>query len=250
MSNLSPIEQLTKACRENDMAGVEEALSRGADPNGRVYGDKAPIVIAYENRFMDVVDTLINAGANVNTKDREGQSLLLLAAKAEDTKNAKYFINLGADINAATPQGFTPLHFAAKNGDVDLVNALLGRNDCIVDPINNEQKTPYHLAMMGNHNEVANELVGRGANTNPAPSGRLVYDTDGNPTWVPGSSPPPAMLPFPISPRMGQQPSSSGGLRSRSRGRNRSRSRGRTRSRSRGRTRSRSRGRTKIINKY
>jgi ankyrin repeat protein len=52
---------------------------------------------------------------------------LMKAVKADNTEEAKKLIQKGADANSRTsPTGWSVLHYAARNGNVEVVQALLG----------------------------------------------------------------------------------------------------------------------------
>ena len=56
----------------------------------------------------------IEQGADVNTKDKNGQTSLHLAVKFCDTKLCKLLLQHGADVNTKDKDGRTPLHDAAQ----------------------------------------------------------------------------------------------------------------------------------------
>ena len=52
---------------------------------------------------------------------------LMKAVRADNTEEAKKLIQKGADANSrTTPAGWGVLHYAARNGNVEIVQALLG----------------------------------------------------------------------------------------------------------------------------
>ena len=74
---------------------------------------------------MNFVDSLINAGADVNTRDVFGQSLLHEVARAWHVSVAEYLVDKGADINCRDYLGRTPLHVAAAVDYPDMIEVLL-----------------------------------------------------------------------------------------------------------------------------
>lgn len=76
---------------------------------------------------------LIERGADMKARDRDGRTMLMLAAAsaAPTADVVKFLIARGADVNARTPAGHTALGYAKRHGDTPVVKALLdaGAND-------------------------------------------------------------------------------------------------------------------------
>jgi ankyrin repeat protein len=72
------------------------------------------------------VKALLDRGADVNAKDREGRTALMLAASSDTipVETVKTLLARGADLNAKTPKGETALDFAKLRGSTP-VTALL-----------------------------------------------------------------------------------------------------------------------------
>src|SRR4029453_8220710 len=70
--------------------------------------------------------SLIAHGANVDAKDdRRGQTALMWAAAEGHAAVVQTLIDAGADIRVRVPSGFTPLLFAVREGRLDVVRVLL-----------------------------------------------------------------------------------------------------------------------------
>ena len=104
------------------------------------------------------VEKFINGGANVDAKDREGQTALHYAAKAGQIAVAKLLIANGADVNAG--DDWTPLVEAAYCSK-EMVELLLAKGA----DINTGKWTPLHGAVYG-HNDIVELLIAKGANVN------------------------------------------------------------------------------------
>ena len=121
---------LVAACLDRNEKLVFTLLSYGADPN---LASKAcdsnskvihPLFVAVKNSDIDIVTSLLKAGADVNAVNREGESALLVAAQK---LNSSYHSNLlrkkisvvrlllehGANCNTRTPHGHTPLYLVS-----------------------------------------------------------------------------------------------------------------------------------------
>ncbi|WP_341815111.1 ankyrin repeat domain-containing protein [Wolbachia endosymbiont (group A) of Chalcis sispes] len=68
----------------------------------------------------------------------------------------------GANINAKDKNGNTSLHLAAMNGKIDVAKVLLKHN-ADVNAKNNEGKTALYYAAKYNHQELVELLLAHGA---------------------------------------------------------------------------------------
>ena len=92
-----------------------------------------------QSEFFDIARLLIHYGAkDVNTKDEDGTMPLLLALYSEQFGIAKSLIDLGADVNAKTKNGETPLDYAKNSlrslsgddiGHTAMVNLLIEKDN-------------------------------------------------------------------------------------------------------------------------
>ena len=73
------------------------------------------------------VELLLDRGANIEAKDRWGQTPLLLAAWRGNTETVELLLDRGANIEAKDIRGLTPLLLAAKEGNTETVELLLDR---------------------------------------------------------------------------------------------------------------------------
>jgi len=83
---------------------------------------------------------MLAAGADVNFRDGEGATLLMLASHAGNLSMVLALIEAGADVNASDERGWTPLMKAAYNaeqnrGFADVVQALIDAGANVEAPI-------------------------------------------------------------------------------------------------------------------
>lgn len=120
LSNQTPLEI---AVRQNDLSRVKALLKAGVDFRPAAWYDTPVLVIAAEKGHIEIVQTLINAGANVNT----GYERLPLHVAAEHghLTTAQLLLNSGAYIHSAEEGGRTALIAAASTGQLPLVQLLV-----------------------------------------------------------------------------------------------------------------------------
>ena len=108
-------------------------LAHGADPNiADSHGD-SPLTMSLRGLCQgedpavinQIADALISGGVNINARNNDGASPLLLATKSMNWELAKKLIELGADVNIADNQGQTPLITARYLENVQMVQLLV-----------------------------------------------------------------------------------------------------------------------------
>jgi uncharacterized protein len=157
-------------------AGSAEAvkllIARGANVNAieQRKGQNALMWAAAEGH-TEVVDALIQAGADVKVKSVAGFTPLVFAAIKNDAKSVERLIGAGADPNYTLPSGNKVLVVAGLNKSVAAVNALVlaGADPNIADGMGN---TPLHLAAQLGDSGLVSNLLKKGAqpNTQTAPA--------------------------------------------------------------------------------
>ena len=103
--------------------------------------------------------------ANVDSKEKRGNSPLHVAALTGHKDVAEVLLANGADVNARTGANTTPLHIAADFGHRD-VAALLLANKADVNARDGGGETPLYAAALSGHADVAELLLAKGADVN------------------------------------------------------------------------------------
>ena len=110
---------------------VKILLDAGAQIDSRdAYGRTALSWQASEDNFK-MVEFLLRHGANPHLRDRHGRTALHRATRGSNDQGnpaiAVELLNYGADINAQDSDGQTPLMIALANHDIQMVTLLLAR---------------------------------------------------------------------------------------------------------------------------
>ena len=104
---------------------VQALLWAKADVNAKNRSGQTVLMMLTEKATADILWDLINAGAKVNLKDNDGDTALSEVAQINNTEALKVLLDAGAKVNIANDDGETPLMLAAGNGYVNNVRTLL-----------------------------------------------------------------------------------------------------------------------------
>jgi ankyrin repeat protein len=104
---------------------IDALLEAGADPNiGNRYGS-TPMAEAAVGGDVEVIRALLAAGADVESPNVEGQTALMIVARTENIAAAEALLAAGADVNAREAwKGQTAIMWAAARGRPGMVRLL------------------------------------------------------------------------------------------------------------------------------
>ncbi|XP_044879795.1 poly [ADP-ribose] polymerase tankyrase-2 isoform X2 [Mauremys mutica] len=121
-----PARELFEACRNGDVERVKR-LVRPENVNGRdTAGRKSsPLHFAAGFGRKEVVEYLLQSGANVHARDDGGLIPLHNACSFGHAEVVSLLLHHGADPNARDNWNYTPLHEAAIKGKIDVCIVLL-----------------------------------------------------------------------------------------------------------------------------
>ena len=109
---------LERACENGANAVIALLLATGADINHKNYLGKVPLAIAASHHpYQDIVKKLLDAGADPNIADKDGQTPLHQAARCGNSMTIQHLIAAGADVNATNKwANKTPREWALEYG--------------------------------------------------------------------------------------------------------------------------------------
>ncbi|KAI2767123.1 hypothetical protein DTO012A8_7650 [Penicillium roqueforti] len=96
----------------------------------------------------------------LDDKDVNGAELpLCLAVSFERTQMIELLLEFGADVNAANRRGHTPLYHAVDQGRLEAVELLLKQQDTNLQAPDHSGSTALHVATKRNHKSIVNLLL-------------------------------------------------------------------------------------------
>ncbi|KAG9397269.1 Ankyrin repeats (3 copies) [Carpediemonas membranifera] len=115
---------------------------------------------------LAVVQTLIDAGVNLEIRDDDGDTPLLIATMKGHVGIVRALVKAKADCSVVRANGASPLLIAAMYGNVDLTRLLINANKSMVDVPDGNDVSPLTLAATFGHNKCVGLLVEGGADVN------------------------------------------------------------------------------------
>lgn len=105
---------------------IKQHIEYGSDLNKPepMFGS-TPLMSASAMGQLQVAQMLVEAGADVNLKNKDGSTALQIAIVFDKTEIAEFLIDAGSELNGKNNDGSTPLHTAAFFCRLDIVKQLL-----------------------------------------------------------------------------------------------------------------------------
>ena len=116
---------LCNAVRTGYIKTVEDLLSKGANPNTKNTLGKTLIMLAVENKQNHILKLLIKKGADINTKDCMGNTCLICAVNTNNLEALQVLIKAKADININNNIGNDALLEAIRQGNSQIAQELI-----------------------------------------------------------------------------------------------------------------------------
>src|SRR5262245_23383046 len=157
--------ELVTAIRNVDLPALRTLLENGADVNSRDAKGNTPLILASLYATPECVALLIENGADVNAANKAGATALIRAAT--DYEKTRLLVDAGANVRARTVDlGNTPLMLAARRaGNSRTVTLLLERGASVTER-NNADASPIVAAAAGGDVEMVRLLLDAGAKAN------------------------------------------------------------------------------------
>ena len=114
-SKLNPNSNKLREIIDNSIESLSEKLLESITENASIN----------PNKHFEYMKQLIQKGADINYRSKNGKVVLCEAARYLDFTELKYLIKLGAYINTKDREGNTPLHNSIHNPNTENLILLL-----------------------------------------------------------------------------------------------------------------------------
>ena len=196
-----------EAITNNDLVAFKLFLEAGMDPNttAQIASNPSALMIAANHNRLEMAKMLIDKGANVNSKDKNGSTALMFAISYEAGRNTeliklllskgadanvtnkegstalmvaigsqtadsaevvKLLLEKGADVNAKSTKGVTALMVASKEKNLTALKLLLAKKPDLEASDTTYKLTALMFAVSEQNLDAAQELIANGANVN------------------------------------------------------------------------------------
>ncbi len=168
---------LLDAVKKNDVITVKKLLKGNINVEARDENNRTLLLIATYNDNLEIAQLLLNAGANVNSQDNIKDSPFLYAGAQGKLELVRLFLNYNPNFNLYNRFGGTALIPAAEKGHPEVVKLLANIPDYPINHVNNLGWTALMEAIvLGSggsvHTSIVQELVDAGVDIN-------ITDSDG-----------------------------------------------------------------------
>ncbi|HYF16606.1 MAG TPA: ankyrin repeat domain-containing protein [Ramlibacter sp.] len=155
-------EDFFTAIKQDNGAAITALLRRGFDPNTPAPDGNHGLYLALREPSLKAAQALIDwPKTNVEARNQQDESPLMIAALKGHTDMVKKLIARGADVNKP---GWAPLHYAATGGHLEILNLLLEEH-AFVDAESPNGTTPLMMAAHYGSPAAVKLLLEAGADT-------------------------------------------------------------------------------------
>ncbi|BFZ23457.1 hypothetical protein BsWGS_26496 [Bradybaena similaris] len=140
-------------------------LENGAFVHTRTRNGTTPLMLAARYGHEVIMQTLLHHGADCSDQDNDGNTALLHAILGGCSKNAVILIDSGADVSITDVNGNTALHLGVASAQASHLKVLINRG-CDVNHQNNDGLSPLMLAAHRCNYRSVSTLINLGADVN------------------------------------------------------------------------------------
>jgi ankyrin repeat protein len=149
------------SARINNVGGITALAQHGADLNIKDHVGKTPLIDSVVTKHPDITHVLLQFPVAIDAGDNYGNTALHYAAQQQNASQLiQSLVDHHANINSKNIYGETPLHLAAHANNLDAVKALvLNHADLTIK--DNHGTTALQEAMQANQTDVVKIIQGK-----------------------------------------------------------------------------------------
>lgn len=149
----------------SDLFEKYQSISEGKKVKNKQELLNAMLLNALSENNALIVKILADLGADVNVKDKWGNTPLMHAAYNGCKERVELLLNVNADVNSESMYGNTPLMWAASEGYTEIVQLLISAN-ANINHTNTRDYTSLMHGVIKGHKEVVKILLQSGCDIN------------------------------------------------------------------------------------
>lgn len=150
---------------------TDQGIETFYDINGKDSLGRTPLMLA-TMWGREIVEELIQNGANINDKDNEGKNVLVHAIINNKLEIVNFLLEHNADINANDNLGRNALMYAVNTGQNEIINTLLEyiarknpqNPNAVQEYVNTSDGAAFIFAARNGYTEIVLNLLNHGAN--------------------------------------------------------------------------------------
>lgn len=191
-----PTKSLQQAAIDGDVEQIKLHIAKGGNFNAADSYGYTPLKRAIEGHHAEAAKVIIDSGkADLNAKDPEGKTPLIVALNNGEREIAEALIAKGADVKAKDKNDVTALHSALRMGQAEIATALVEKG-ADVNGADKTGQTPLTLAQQRGLTDMVALLKQKGAKEpvsgRDAMYGDYAYAGNQGQPQRPGAAPAPA----------------------------------------------------------
>lgn len=169
---------LMNAAKKGNLEIMEILIDHGADVNFQNEAGKTPLMLAAYEGQRDAVKELLAHGAKLEMRDRGGSTALHWGVLCPNLNMIDDLLDSGADTMAVDYNGWSALmRIAAVGGNRHAAEKLLRHSPQLIDFRDKDGKTALMTAVVNGHMELVHLLIEKGADiTIKNEYGKTAYD--------------------------------------------------------------------------
>lgn len=155
---------LVQAIEKGQLATVDQLLIKGIQLDCIILFNKTPLTYAIESEAFDIVKTLVKSGADVNAREpiASARQPVHVAVDFPDHDMLEFLLQHGADVDGQDGCGATPVMLASYAGHLKVVQ-LLQEHGADLTAHDFVGRTAIHRAAEKQHDNIVNFLLANNA---------------------------------------------------------------------------------------
>ncbi|KAI4539720.1 hypothetical protein MG293_010115 [Ovis ammon polii] len=159
------------AAGKNQVESVKFLLHKGANPNLRNCSMMAPLHVAVQGGYNDVMKVLIeHSSTDVNLEGENGNTALIITCFTDNSEAMQLLLNKGAKPCKSNKWGCFPIHQAAFSGAKKCMEIILKFGEehgysrlCHINFVNSGKASPLHMAVQSGDLDMIKMCLDNGA---------------------------------------------------------------------------------------